>query len=202
MLPREFVRETAVRLLEEMRERLAGSGIDGFVELDRLRRDTVTRLEEKRRRRNALTSVRGKPSPEGLAEMKALKEEIRLLEQEDERHSLDLSAIETRIPNVPHGSVPRGQDETANRLERTWGEPRTFSFFPQAHWDLAPALGILDFERGANLAGARFTVLKGAGARLSRPLAAFMLDLHTREHGYTEDFPPVLTNRDSLLATG
>ena len=202
MLPREFLRENAARLLEEMPERFAGSGIERFVELDRLRRDTITRLEEKRRRRNAMTSVRGKPSPEGLTEMKSLKEEIRLLEQEDERHSQDLSAIETRIPNVPHDSVPRGRDETANRLERTWGEPRTFSFSPQAHWDLGPALGILDFERGVKLAGARFTVLTGAGARLSRALAAFMLDLHTREHGYTEVFAPFLTNGDSLFGTG
>jgi seryl-tRNA synthetase len=202
MLPREFLRENAARLLEEMPERFAGSGIERFVELDRLRRDTITRLEEKRRRRNELTSVRGKPSPEGLSEMKSLKEEIRLLEQEDERHSLDLSVIETRIPNVPHDSVPRGKDETANRLERTWGEPRTFSFPAQAHWDLGPALGILDFERGVKLAGARFTVLTGAGARLSRALAAFMLDLHTREHGYAEVFAPFLTNGDSLFATG
>jgi seryl-tRNA synthetase len=202
MLSREFLRENAVRLLGEMPERFAGSGIDRFVELDRLRRDTVTRLEEKRRRRNGLTSVRGKPSPEGLVEMKALKEEIRLLEEEDERHSQDLSAIETGIPNVPHESVPRGRDESANRLERTWGEPRAFSFTPQAHWDLGPALGILDFERGVKLAGARFTVLTGAGARLSRALAAFMLDLHTREHGYTEIFAPSLTNRDSLFGTG
>lgn len=202
MLPREFLRENAARLAAEMPERFAGSGIERFAELDRQRRDTITRLEEKRRRRNELTSVRGKPSPEGLAEMKALKEEIRLLEQEDERHTQDLSTLETRIPNVPHDSVPRGKDETSNRLERTWGDPRTFSFPPQAHWDLGPALGILDFERGVKLAGARFTVLKGAGARLSRALAAFMLDLHTREHGYTEVFPPVLANRQSLLATG
>ena len=202
MLPREFLRENAARLAAEMPERFAGSGIERFAELDRLRRDTITRLEERRRRRNELTSVRGKPSPEGLAEMKALKEEIRVLEQEDERHSQDLSTLETRIPNVPHDSVPRGKDEASNRLERTWGEPRKFSFPPQAHWDLGPALGILDFERGVKLAGARFTVLKGAGARLSRALAAFMLDLHTREHGYTEVLPPVLANRQSLLATG
>jgi len=202
MLPREFLRENAARLLQDMPERFAGSGIERFGELDRLRRETVTRLEEKRRRRNELTSVRGKPSPEVLAEMKALKEEIRLLEQEEERHSLDLSVIETRIPNVPHDSVPRGKDETANRLERSWGEPRAFSFPARAHWDLGPALGILDFERGVKVAGARFTVLMGAGARLSRALAAFMLDLHTREHGYTEVFPPVLTNSDSLFGTG
>jgi seryl-tRNA synthetase len=202
MLPREFLRENAARLLEEMPERFAGSGIERFAEQDRLRRDAITRLEEKRRRRNELTGVRGRPSPEALEEMKALKEEIRLLEQEEERHSLDLSVIETRIPNVPHDSVPRGKDETANRLERTWGEPRAFSFAPQAHWDLGPALGILDFERGGKIAGARFTVLTGAGARLSRALAAFMLDLHTREHGYTEILPPVLTNSDSLFGTG
>jgi seryl-tRNA synthetase len=202
MLPREFLRENAARLAAEMPERFAGSGVERFAELDRQRRDTVTRLEEKRRRRNELTSVRGKPSPEGLAEMKALKEEIRALEEEDERHSLELSVLEMRIPNAPHESVPRGKDETANRIERTWGEPRTFSFPPKPHWDLGPALGILDFERGVKLAGARFTVLTGAGARLSRALASFMLDLHTREHGYTEVFPPVLTNRESLLATG
>jgi seryl-tRNA synthetase len=202
MLSREFLRENAARLAAEMPERFADSGIERFAELDRLRRDTVTRLEEKRRRRNALTSVRGKPAPEVLAEMKSLKEEIRLLEQEAEQHSVDLSVIETRIPNVPHESVPRGKDETANRLERSWGEPRAFSFAPQAHWDLGPALGILDFERGAKLAGARFTVLTGAGARLARALAAFMLDLHTREHGYTEVFPPSLANGDSLFATG
>ena len=202
MLSREFLRENAARLLSEMPERFAGSGIEQFTELDLLRRETVTRLEEKRRVRNELASVRGRPSPEVLAEMKALKEEIRRLEAEAERTSLDLSAAEMRIPNVPHASVPRGKDETANRVERAWGEPRSFSFPPKAHWDLGPALGILDFDRGVRLAGARFTVLAGAGARLSRALAAFMLDLHTREHGYTEILPPVLANSDSLFATG
>jgi seryl-tRNA synthetase len=202
MLPREFLRENAARLLGQMPERFAGSGIEQFEELDRLRRETITRLEEKRRRRNELTAGRGRPSPEALAEMKALKEEIRQLEQQEERTSLDLSAVETRIPNVPHESVPRGADETANRVERTWGEPPAFSFAPKAHWDLGPALGILDFDRGARLAGARFTVLTGAGARLSRALTAFMLDLHTRDHGYTEVLPPSLANSDSLFATG
>ena len=202
MLSREFLRENAARLLAEMPERFAGSGIEQFGQLDRLRRETVTRLEEKRRRRNELASARGRPSPEVLAEMKALKEEIRRLEEEEERTSLDLSAVERRIPNVPHGSVPRGRDETANRVERTWGEPRSFSFPPKAHWDLGPALGIIDFDRGVRLAGSRFTVLTGAGARLSRALTAFMLDLHTREHGYTEILPPFLANADSLFATG
>jgi seryl-tRNA synthetase len=96
----------------------------------------------------------------------------------------------------------RGREESANRVERTWGEPRKFDFEPAAHWDLGPALGILDFERGAKLAGSRFTVLTGAGARLSRALAAFMLDLQTREHAYEEVNPPVLNNAETLFGTG
>lgn len=202
MLPREFLRENAGRLLAEMPERYGGSGIEGFEALDRQRRDAVTRLEEKRRRRNELAAPRGKPSPEALAEMKSLKEEIRQLEEQAGLLDIDLFAAETRIPNVPEKSVPRGKDETANRVERSWGEPRRLDFEPAAHWDLGPALGILDFDRGAKLAGARFTVLRGAGARLSRALAAFMLDLHTREHGYEEIAPPFLANADSLLGTG
>lgn len=112
--------------------------------------------------------------------MKALKEEIRRLEEQAEKDDAELAQVETRIPNVPHPSVPRGKDESANRVERTWGEPPRFPFEPKAHWDLGPALGILDFERGAKLAGARFTVLKGAGARLSRALGVFMLDRSSR----------------------
>ena len=202
MLPRDFLRENAERLLSEFPERFAGSGLDRFVALDAERRALVTRLEEKRRRRNELTAVRGKPDPATLAEMKELKEEIRALEAETERVDTALAEVEQGIPNAPQDSVPRGKDESANRVERTWGEPRRFDFEPAAHWDLGPALGILDFERGAKLAGARFTVLTGAGARLSRALASFMLDLQTREHGYTEVAPPLLNNADSLFGTG
>jgi seryl-tRNA synthetase len=202
MLSREFLRENAERLLRELPERYAGTGLEGFVEIDRRRREMVTRLEEKRRRRNELAGVRGKPSPEALAEMKALKDEIRRLEEQAERDDAALAEVERGIPNVPDPSVPRGPDESANRVERAWGQPRRFDFELRAHWDLGPALGILDFEAGVKLAGSRFTVLKGAGARLSRALGAFMLDLHTREHGYTEVFPPVLTNAECLFGTG
>jgi seryl-tRNA synthetase len=201
MLPREFLRENAERLLAEYPERYSGSGLERFVDLDRRRRETVTRIEEKRRRRNELSAARGKPSPETIEETKALKEEIRLLEAELERSEAELAQVEQRIPNVPQPDVPKGRDETANRVERTWGEPRRFDFEAVAHWDLGPALGILDFERGAKIAGARFTVLKGAGARLSRALGNFFLDLHTREHGYTEILPPALANADSLFGT-
>jgi seryl-tRNA synthetase len=201
MLSREFLRENAQRLLAEYPERFAGTALERFAEVDRDRREAVTRLEEMRRRRNELAAVKGKPSPEALAEMKGLKEEIRRLEEQAESDDALLAEVEAAIPNVPQEGVPRGRDESANRVERLWGEPRRFDFEPRAHWDLGPSLGILDFERGAKLAGTRFTVLKGAGARLSRALSAFMLDLHSREHAYQEVFPPALTNEACLFGT-
>jgi len=202
MLPREFLRENAERLLSEMPERFGGTGLEEYASLDRDRRDAVTKLEERRRRRNELTAVKGKPSPEALAEMKALKEEIHGLERKTEEADRMLAAVEQGIPNVPDPTVPRGRDETANRVERSWGAPRAFGFEPQAHWDLGPALGILDFERGAKIAGARFTVLKGAAARMSRALIQLFLDVHVEEQGYTEILPPFLANAESLFATG
>jgi seryl-tRNA synthetase len=202
MLSREFLRENAQRLLSETPERFANSGIERFLSVDARRRSIVTRLEEKRRRRNELPALRGRPDPETLAEMKALKEEIRALEEEAETAEAELADVERGIPNAPEISVPRGTDEKDNRVERMWGEPRTFDFQPAAHWDLGPALGILDFERGAKLAGARFTVLKGAGARLSRALGAFMLDLQAGENGYEEILPPLLNNAETLFGTG
>ncbi len=202
MLPREFLRENAERLLSEMPERYAGTGLEDYARLDRERREAVTKLEEKRRRRNELTAVKGKPAPEALVEMKALKEEIHALEKRTEEADGFLAAVERSVPNAPDSSVPRGRDEAANRVERTWGTPRKFDFAPQAHWDLGPALGILDFERGAKVAGARFTVLRGAAARLSRALIQLFLDVHVEEQGYTEVLPPFLVNADSLFGTG
>ena len=202
MLPREFLRENAQRLAREMPERFGGTGLEQYDALDRERRAKVTLLEEKRRRRNELSALRGKPSPEQLVEMKTLKDEIHHLERATEEADGMLAAVEKSVPNVPHETVPRGPDAAANRVERTWGTPRNFDFQPQAHWDLGPALEILDFERGAKLAGARFTVLKGAAARLSRALMNFCLDVHVREQGYTEIAPPALANADSLFGTG
>jgi seryl-tRNA synthetase len=202
MLPREYLREHAERLLSELPERYADTGLESYTELDRERRDAITKLEERRHRRNELTSVGGKPTPEALAEMKTLKEEIRELEARTEEADRALQSVEQGIPNVPQESVPRGRDESANRVERSWGEPRKFDFEPQAHWDLGPALDILDFDRGARLAGARFTVLKGDGARLSRALINFFLDVHVEEQRYREVLPPFLANADSLFGTG
>ena len=202
MLPREYLRENAARLVAEMPERFAGIGLETYTELDRQRRDLVTRLEEKRRRRNELASGGGKPSPEALAEMKQLKETIRELERETEEADAMLLAVERGVPNVPQPDVPRGRDETANRVERTWGSRRSFDFTPRPHWDLGVGLGVLDFERAAKIAGARFTVLRGDAARLSRALLQFFLDVHAEEQGYLEVLPPYMVNADSLFGTG
>jgi seryl-tRNA synthetase len=202
MLPREYLRENAGRLLREMPERFAAAGLDRFAALYLERREAVTRLEEKRRRRNALAAAGGKPSAEALEEMKALKEEIRALEARTEEADRLLLELEKAVPNAPHETVPRGADESANRVERVWGEPRRFDFVPQPHWDLGPALGILDFERGAKIAGSRFTVLWEDAARLSRALIQFFLDVHVDERGYREVLPPYLANAESLFGTG
>jgi seryl-tRNA synthetase len=202
MLPREYLRENADRLCTEMPERFGKAGLETYTAVEAERRAAVTELEEKRRRRNELTAVRGKPSPEALEEMKALKEEIRELELRTDDADGLLASVEQRVPNVPQDSVPRGPDETANRVEHTWGEPRRFDFKPQAHWDLGPALGILDFERAVKIAGARFAVLAGDAARLSRALIQFFLDVHVDEQGYREVLPPFLANADSLFGTG
>src|ERR671930_34706 len=108
----------------------------------------------------------------------------------------------TRIPNLPHDSVPLGRDEHDNKVVRTWGEQRTLDFTPKPHWELGEQLGVLDLERAAKLSGARFAVYWDMGAKLERALANFMLDLHTREHGYTEVLPPYMVNADSMYGTG
>ncbi|HEY1251480.1 MAG TPA: serine--tRNA ligase [Thermoanaerobaculia bacterium] len=200
MLPREFLRENAARLVAEMPERFAGAGLETYTELERQRREAVTRLEEKRRRRNELTAGKGKPTPEALAEMKALKEEIHGLERTTEEAEERLTAVERVVPNVPKDDVPRGKDDSANRVESTSGEPRAFAFAPQPHWDLGVALDILDFDRAAKITGARFTVLKDAAARMSRGLIHMFLDFLV-ERGYREVLPPFMVNADSLFGT-
>ncbi len=133
--------------------------------------------------------------------MAEIKASISRLESSLTGADEELRSLELELPNLPHESVPRGADETANRLERKVGDPPVFEFEPKAHWDLGPELGILDFERGAKVAGARFTTYFGLGAQLERALINFMLDLHTSKHGYREVLPPFIVNSDSLIGT-
>jgi seryl-tRNA synthetase len=131
-----------------------------------------------------------------------MREQIPALEKEVEEQDSKLRAILTTIPNIPHESVPVGKDEHDNKVMKVWGEPPKFDFKPKPHWELGEELGVLDLERAAKITGARFALYWDLGAKLERALMNFMLDLHTREHGYTEVLPPYMVNSDSMYGTG
>jgi len=209
VLARDLLRQDPDRVRRALVERgLGDAAFAGWLELDAERRRALVEVEELKRRRNEASreigrlKAAGADATEAIAEVGQWKSGIGALEKRLAELEPELEAIELRLPNLPHESVPRGADAAANRVERTVGEPRSFDFAPKAHWDLGPELGILDFERGAKVAGARFTTYFGAGAALERALAQFMLDLHVAEHGYTEVLPPYLVNRESLVGTG
>lgn len=198
--------------LDAIAGRLAGRGftldVEEFRSLDARRRAAVTEAEELRARRNAESQEIGRRKKAGedtsalQAEVRALGDRIAELEEQVKALDEDFRSRLASIPNVPHESVPVGASSEDNVEIKRWGEPRAFSFPPKAHWDLGPQLGILDFERAAKITGARFAVYIGAGAKLERALINFMLDLHTREHGYTEVLPPFMVNSASLYGTG
>jgi seryl-tRNA synthetase len=137
-----------------------------------------------------------------MEQVKEINEKIKHWEAEADKHDPWVRDFLLNLPNLPDASVPVGESEADNPVIKTWGEPPRFSFEPQAHWDLGENLGILDFERAAKITGARFALLKGAGSRLERALINFMLDLHTRKHGYTEVWPPFMTNAEAMQGTG
>ena len=209
MLPRELLRQNSEDLRRRFRSRgLDLSSLDRLLVLDQERRSVLVELEDLKRQRNEASKAigaikrQGGDAAEEMAAVAQLKKAMESLEERQGNADGELEALEATLPNLPHESVPEGADESDNRLERTFGEPTRFDFEPKAHWDLGPELGILDFERGAKVTGARFTTYFGAGARLERALISFMLDLHTEQHGYTEALPPFIVNRDSLFATG
>jgi seryl-tRNA synthetase len=208
MLSRDLLRDDPEKVRQGLQNRkMNPAPLDAWQMLDAERRAALVEVEDLKRQRNEASRAigevkkRGGDASEAIAAVGELKSRIEELEQRLQMTEPEQLAIEHTLPNLPDASVPVG-DESANRCERTVGTPRTFDFEPKAHWDLGPALGILDFERGAKLTGARFTVYFGAGAMLERALINFMLDLHTREHGYTEVLPPFIVNADSLFGTG
>jgi seryl-tRNA synthetase len=200
--------------LETVRSGLQKRGLDPdpilaeLAGLDERRRALILNVERLKREPNAAgaAGARGKKQggdPSALFEANRERgQRIKALDGELEAIEAERRAVLLTVPNVPHASVPVGRDAGDNVVVRKVGEPRPFSFTPKPHWDLGPALGILDFERAAKVARARFAFLLGAGARLSRALIDFMLDLHTREHGYREVEPPFLVNAASLTGTG
>ncbi|WP_287154986.1 serine--tRNA ligase [Candidatus Solincola tengchongensis] len=208
MLDLKFVRENADLVRKALEDRCLEVPLDDLLEKDSRRRSLLAELEEKRARHKRGNKeigerIRKGEDPAALREeMGALSEEIRSLEAEADGLEAAVREILVRLPNLPHESVPVGPDETYNREVRRWGEPRAFDFQPLPHWELGEQLGVLDFQRGVKIAESRFTLLRGKGALLERALINFMLDLHTREHGYTEVFPPILVNEESMFATG
>jgi len=198
--------------LEPVAERLARRGfaleVEKFRELDAQRRAAITEAEQVRARKNAESAEIGKLRKQGVdtterqEKVREMAERMAALEAQAQRLDEDFRQALAGIPNLPHQSAPAGRSSEDNVVVRHWGEPRQFEFTPQAHWDLGPELGILDLERAAKVAGARFAVYWNVGARLERALVNLMLDVHTREHGYTEVLPPFLANSASLYGTG
>jgi seryl-tRNA synthetase len=198
--------------LESMRERLAARGfdldVDSFQDLDRKRRQALTEAETLKAERNAASIEISKLRKQGAdtadrqQQMRLTGDRIADLDQQVTNLDDEFRDLLSRIPNVTDASVPFGRSSDDNVEIKRWGTPRQFDFKPKAHWDLGPELGILDLERAAKVAGARFAVYWGMGARLERALVNFMLDVHTNEHGYQEVLPPFLINSASLFGTG
>jgi seryl-tRNA synthetase len=210
MLELSFVRDNLPRVEEMLRERGADptAVLKDFSDVDRRRRLAITEAETMKARRNKASEdinklkKSGQDATAAIAETKDLREQI----QTREKIAADLDArlrdILAGIPNMPHAGIPVGHSAEENLEVRRWGAPPQFDFTPKPHWDLGAELGVLDLERAAKLTGARFAVYWDLGAKLERALANFMLDLHTREHGYTEVLPPYLVNSESMYGTG
>jgi seryl-tRNA synthetase len=210
MLDLNFVRANQELVEEKLRSR----GLDpatllgDFRELDKDRRARITQAENLQAQRNKISQEVARCRKAG-EDATALIEETKQLKQQTEELERSAAAAEEAmrdlliaIPNLPQDSVPVGKSEAENAEVARWGQPPVFDFAPKPHWELGENLGILDFARAAKISGARFAVYWGQGARLERALASFMLDMHTREHGYLEVQPPVLVNKDSLFGTG
>jgi seryl-tRNA synthetase len=198
--------------LDAIAKRLADRGftldVAQFRSIDALRREALTNCEQLKAQKNAETQEIGKlraagqDTTERQQKVRAAADQIAMLEQAAKEQDEIFQQHMAGIPNTPHESVPTGKSSEDNVEVRRWGTPPTFSFTPKAHWDLGPELGILDFDRAAKITGARFAVYMGLGAKLERSLINFMLDVHTKEHGYTEVLPPFVANKDSFYGTG
>jgi len=210
MLDQTYVRENLEAVRDGLRRRGMNpdQALESIAQLLSDRRRVIPEFEELKRQQNASGEEIGRAKRQGL-DTTAIQEAGRVRAQQIKTLQAQLDEIESRLheglltlPNLPQASVPEGKSADDNFEVRRHGTPRAFDFEPQAHWDLGPALGIIDFERATKISGARFSVLSGAGARLERALINFMLDLHTKEHGYLEVEPPFLVNRAALIGTG
>jgi seryl-tRNA synthetase len=210
MLDLNFVRDNLPLVEEKLRQRgmKPSEVLKNFAQVDAQRRQAITSAETMKAQRNRASEEIAKLKKSGqdasalIAETKNLREQVEELGKAAEEYETRLRQILVGIPNIPHATVPVGKSAEDNVEVRRWGTPPQFDFTPKPHWEIGEQLGVLDLERAAKISGARFAVYWDTGARLERALANFMLDLHTREHGYTEVLPPYMVNSESMYGTG
>lgn len=208
MLDIKFVRDNHEVVLNALKNRGSSLTLDGFIALEKERREILTEVESLKSERNAVSKQisvmkKNKENTDAIVEeMRAVGDKIAALDVRLKEVEGSIRDILLNIPNVPHESVPVGKDENDNPEMRRWGQPKAFTFTPKPHWEIGEDLDILDPERAAKVTGARFTFYKGLGARLERSVINFMMDLHTNEHGYTEMLAPFIANRESMTGTG
>jgi len=208
MLDLSFLRKNLAHVQERLATRNLQIDWGHFLEVDEERRKVIQEVEGLKHKRNAISKEIGRRKAQGedisvdRAQMKELSDKIKTLEGKARILDEKLHAFLVTLPNLPHPTVPVGENEEDNVVVRKWGEPRRFSFPPKPHYELGEALGIMDFKRAAKLSGSRFVVLKGWGARLEMALIQFMLDLHVKNQGYTPFMLPYLVNQETMYATG
>ena len=205
MISIDLIRRDPDLVRQAMRNRAADVPLDEILSLDEERRSLIVQADALRARRNEVSREMGrsKERPQELIEeMRSAGSQIKELEERLRSTGEKLDGLLLKVPNIPDDSAPVGPDESANVVVKTVGELPSFDFEPEAHWDIAERLGIIDFERGVRLSGSRFFVLTGAGAKLQRALISFMLDIHVERHGYTEVYLPYMVNRETVLASG
>ena len=205
MISIELIRQNPDAVKEAMRKRDADVPIDRILELDRIRRSIISETDTLRARRNEVSREMGrsKERPQELIEeMRSVGRRVRELEDSLRDTDNELDSLMLKVPNIPDVTAPVGPDESANIEVKRAGDLPSFDFEPKAHWDIAEALGIIDFERGVRLAGSRFFVLRGLGAKLQRAVISFMIDMHVEQHGYTEVYLPYIVNRETVQASG
>jgi seryl-tRNA synthetase len=199
MLDLKFIRENPEIVRQAITNRHDKAPLDEILQIDGIRRQKMTEMEDMRRNRKQSSRERQADAAE---EGRALRTKIKDLEEELKNLDTKLTDLLLQMPNIPGPQVPVGKDSSENVVIRSWGEPKKLPFPPKPHWELGESLGIIDFERGVKLSGTRFYILRGLGARLQRALITFMLDLHTTEHGYREIYPPYMVKKECLVGAG
>jgi seryl-tRNA synthetase len=208
MLDLKWLRGNVGIVRKAIKDRHLELDIEPLLELDQKRREILVEVEELKHIRNVTSNEiaelkrKGESADDKVLQMREIANRIKGLDKELAAYETEIKNLLLEVPNIPHESVPVGPDETANKTIRIWGEPPKFAFKPRPHWEIGKELGILDFSRAAKMARTRFVLYWDLGARLERALINFMLDLHIKEHGYREVFPPLLVNSETMTATG